>query len=152
MACRCCGSGSGDRWRNTRRGLLRFCWIAGISRGRRGFEGSARLQLQLMAWVSRWLEAEGLDVGGFTELQAERYIAGRRAKGYRLFRSRRALEPLTGYLASVGALPPPLEQSRGPAEELLERYRRYLLVKRGLRPGSVHVYVEILASRPRSVG
>ena len=111
----------------------------------RGYiEGSARLQLQLMAWVSRWLEAEGLDVGGFTELQAERYIAGRRAKGYRLFRSRRALEPLTGYLASVGALPPPLEQSRGPAEELLERYRRYLLVERGLRPGSVHVYVEVL--------
>lgn len=63
----------------------------------RGYiEGSARLQLQLMAWVSRWLEAEGLDVGGFTELQAERYIAGRRAKGYRLFRSRRALEPLAG--------------------------------------------------------
>jgi hypothetical protein len=58
--------------------------------------GSTRLQMHLVAQLSRWLEAEGVDVAGLTELEADRFIAARRARVERLFRSLRSLEPIIG--------------------------------------------------------
>lgn len=100
-----------------------------------------RLQLHLVAQLSRWLAAEGLDVAGLTELEAERFIAARRARVRRLFRSRRALDPLISYLIATGVVAAPVAEPGGPVEEIVERYRRYLLVERGLTPGTAHVYV-----------
>lgn len=109
---------------------------------RRGYtSGSARLQVQLVAQFSRWLDSEGLDVAGLTELAAERFIAARRARVQRLFRSRRALDPLLGYLRDLGVLPAPVAVVLSAVEELLERYRRYLLVERVLTVESARVYV-----------
>jgi integrase/recombinase XerD len=107
--------------------------------------GSTRLQLQLMAHVSRWLDAEGLGATGLTELAAERFMAARRATGCRLFRSRRALEPMLVYLRGLGVAPAPAAAGPvGPVEELLARYRRYLLVERALTTGTGRVYVEAI--------
>ena len=103
--------------------------------------GSVRLQVHLVAQLSRWLEAEGLDVGGLTELAAERFIATRRARVERLFRSRRALEPVSGYLRDLGVVPSPVAVELSPVDRLLERYRRYLLVERVLTAESARVYV-----------
>ena len=103
--------------------------------------GSAHLQVQLVAQLSRWLEAEGLGVAGLNELAAERFIAARRARGCRLFRSRRALEPVIGHLRGLGVLSVPMASALSPVEELLERYRRYLLVERVLTVESTRVYV-----------
>ena len=103
--------------------------------------GSAHLQVQLVAQLSRWLDAEGLDVAGLTELAVERFIAARRARVRRLFRSRRALEPLIGYLRDLGVLPARVAVARSPVEQLLERYRRYLLIERVLTVESARVYV-----------
>lgn len=91
--------------------------------------GSTRLQMHLVAQFSRWLEAEGLEVAGLTDLVADRFIAARRARVERLFRSRQALEPLIGYLRGLGVVPAPVDSGPlTPVEELVERYRRYLLV------------------------
>lgn len=104
--------------------------------------GSARQQLGLISQLSRWLDAEGLDVAGLTELEAERFLAARRARGVRLFRSRSALEPLIGYLRELGALPAAAVVGPvGPVEELVERYRRYLLLERTLTVASARLYV-----------
>lgn len=103
--------------------------------------GSVRLQVHLVAQLSRWLDAEGVDVGGLTELVVERFLAARRARVERLFRSRQALEPLMGYLRARGVLPAPVAVTLSPVDELLERYRRYLLVERVLRVESARVYV-----------
>jgi integrase/recombinase XerD len=103
--------------------------------------GSVGLQLHLVSQLSRWLDAEGLGVSGLTELTAERFIAARRARVERLFRSRQALEPVIGYLRGLGVAPVPVAAALRPAGELLERYRRYLLVERALTVGSVRVYV-----------
>lgn len=42
--------------------------------GRGYASGSAQQQLGLISQLSRWLEAEGLDVGGLTQLEAERFL------------------------------------------------------------------------------
>ena len=103
--------------------------------------GSAHLQVQLVSQLSRWLDAEGLDVAGLTELAGERFIAARRARVQRLFRSRRALEPLLRFLRGLGVVPAPEVVELQPVEALLERYRRYLLVERVLTVESARVYV-----------
>jgi integrase/recombinase XerD len=103
--------------------------------------GSVRLQMHLVAQLSRWLDAEGLTAAGLTELEAERFVAARRARVKRLFRSRQALEPIVGYLDSLGVAPVSAPIALSAVEELLERYRRYLLVERVLTVESAHVYV-----------
>ena len=110
--------------------------------GRGYAQGSVSQQLGLISQLSRWLDAEGLGVEGLTELEAERFLAARRARGVRLFRSRLALEPVIGYLRELGVAP--VRVAAGPvtpAEALIERYRRYLLVERALTPGTAKVYV-----------
>jgi integrase/recombinase XerD len=69
--------------------------------------GSVRLQMHLVAQLSRWLDAESLDLVGLSELAAERFMAARRARVDRLFRSRQALEPVIGYLRELGVVPAP---------------------------------------------
>jgi integrase/recombinase XerD len=104
--------------------------------------GSTRLQMHLVAQFSRWLDAERLEVAGLTELVTDRFIAARRARVERLFRSREALEPLIGYLRGLGVVPAPVDIGPlTPVEELVERYRQYLLVERALTVGAARVYV-----------
>ena len=99
--------------------------------------GSVLQQLCLVSQLSRWLDAEGLGVDGLTELEAERFLAARRARGVRLFRSLLALEPILGYLRGLGVAPVVADAGAvTPVEELLERYRRYLLVERALTVGA----------------
>jgi integrase/recombinase XerD len=112
--------------------------------------GSVRLQVHLVAQLSRWLAAEGLDVTGLTELEAERFIAARRARVRRLFRSRRALDPLMGHLMTLGVLVPSVAALASPADAIVESYRRYLLLERGLTTGTARVYVT--AVRPFLAG
>lgn len=103
-------------------------------------QGSARLQVQLIAQLSRWLEAQGLTAAELTELEAERFIAARRARVKRLFRSRRALDPFVSYLRSVGVMSAATPVTLSAADEVLEGYRRYLLVERVLTIQSARLY------------
>jgi integrase/recombinase XerD len=83
--------------------------------------------------LSCWLEREELAVGELTDEQAERFAAVRRAAGLVMWACpRSALLPL-GYLRALGVAPAPAPAlARGPLEELLEDYCRYLSVERGL--------------------
>jgi integrase/recombinase XerD len=102
-------------------------------------------QLQLMAHVSRWLDGEGLGAADLTPVVVERFVVARRGAGYALHRSPRALVPLLGYLRSVGVTPPaPEVEVAGVVEQLLLRYRRYLMVERGLAEVTVAYYVKLV--------
>jgi integrase/recombinase XerD len=103
---------------------------------------SAVFQLRLMAHVSRWLAEEGLDSEGFTSAQVERFLAARRAAGYRTFLSRRGVAPLLAHLRALGVVPIEREPAGSEVEALLERYRVYLLGERGLTVGTVGGYVD----------
>jgi integrase/recombinase XerD len=111
----------------------------------------AMLQLRLMARVSRWLESEGLDAAGLTEVVVERFLAERRAAGYRDYVTARATAPLLRYLRGLGVAPPPASSAPVTAAEvLLERFGEYLAVERGVTAETVEGYVH--AVRPFVAG
>ena len=88
--------------------------------------------------LSRWLEREGLGVGELTGEQAGRFAAARRAAGLVTWVSPRSLMLPLAYLRALGVAPasaPAL--AHGPLEELLEDYRRYLSIERGLSDHTV---------------
>lgn len=135
-------------------------YVAGF-RAALGLQGYRRNalsdQLRLMAHVSRWLAANGLDVGDLTAERVEEFLVARRAAGYVLWRSAKGVAPLLAYLRGLGvvAVPEPTTPIT-PAEQLLEEYRVYLVKERGLASGTVanslHVAGLFLATRPQTPG
>jgi integrase/recombinase XerD len=110
---------------------------------RQGYSRSAAEQhVCFIAHLDRWMQAEGVGLEGLNGSTIERYLAGRRVAGYRQYRSVKALQPLLGYLAPLSVLPVPQEIPASPVEELLGRYRTWLLVERGLTPGTARGYVD----------
>nr|WP_291839488.1 hypothetical protein [Candidatus Microthrix sp.] len=80
----------------------------------------------------------GLDVEALCEAEAELFLADRRAEGYTSFHSLRALEPLLGFLRSVGAIPERVVVGPvGPVEELVDGYRCWLVEERALTVSTV---------------
>lgn len=125
-----------------------------IQRGYR--PGSAAKQLQLMAHLSRWLEAHHLEPGALHRVEIERFVRERRASHLQLA-STRALEPALGYLRGLGVVPPRgSREAATPAGALLDRYAEYLLQQRGLKPSTVRNYCNhvraFLADRERVAG
>lgn len=101
-------------------------------------------QLQLMAHLSRWLAARQCDLGALSGVGGERFLADRRAAGYRSHCSQLALRPLFAYLRAVGAVPLASEPvPEGPAEELVCRYCRSLACERKFVPAVVGQYARV---------
>jgi integrase/recombinase XerD len=115
-------------------------WLSG-----RGYPpSSAARQLQLMAHVGRWLLAEGLGLRELNDDAVEAFVVSRRACGYSGHRTSKALVGLLSYLRDVGAVPVAAEPLlEGPVERVLYRYRRYLVVERGVGASSVRGYVRV---------
>lgn len=104
--------------------------------------GSAAHQLRLVAHLSRWLDGQGLDVTALSSRRlVERFAATRRAAGYSMYCSVRALEPLLRHLRAGGVVEEETPEASAPDEVLLARYRSYLLDRRGLAADSADVYI-----------
>ena len=119
--------------------------VAGLAEEllRQGYTRSAASQhVCFIAHLDRWMQAEGVGLDGLSRLVIERYLAQRRAAGYVEYRSLKALQPLREYLAPLGVLPIPQEVPPDPVEELLGRYRAWLLVERGVTPGTARGYLD----------
>jgi integrase/recombinase XerD len=101
-------------------------------------------QVQLVAHLSRWMTAEGFAAGELSAEMVERFVVSRRAAGYRHFLMPSALAPLLGYLRALGVMTvPTVAASVGPADVLVERYRSYLLLERGLATTTVRYYERV---------
>jgi site-specific recombinase XerD len=111
---------------------------------------AAANQLQLMAHLSRWMDAGQLEVAGLTPPVMEAFLAARRAEGYVLWLSPRALVPLLGYLRRLGVAPQPAPVPVTPAEALLGRYQHYLVTERGVAVTTARGYADMV--RPFLVG
>ncbi len=125
-------------------------FVAGFV-GDLGGRGYARVsvvaQPQLVAHLSRWMAAERVARAGLTAAVVERFVASRRAAGYRHFLTVGALAPLLDYLRSLGAAPmAPIGPRGGPADLLVERYRGYLVGERGLATSTVRYYERVARS------
>lgn len=105
---------------------------------------AASNQLQLMAHASRWLDSQGLGVQDLTPERVEEFLAHRRAEGYRLWLSAKAMVPLVDYLRELGVVPTPAPVVPATeAEQLQEHYRSYLVQERGLAAGTIVGYLHV---------
>ena len=101
-------------------------------------------QLRLMAHASRWLVSRGLSIDELTPARVEEFLSDRRAEGYRLWLSPKAMVPVLAYLREIGVVPMPLVVAAATEEEQLqEHYRAYLVHERGLAPGTIVGYLHV---------
>lgn len=107
-------------------------------------ENATADQVRLLAHLSRWLAAQGLGAADLTPEVGDAFLAARRADGYTLWLSRKALVPLLQYLRGIGVAPPEPSAPLGPTDELLGRYRDYLNSERGLAASTVNGYVNFV--------
>jgi integrase/recombinase XerD len=87
-------------------------------------------QLRLMADLSRWLEAGGVEPNALTIQVVAGFVAKRR-RTHTQFISERAVAPLLRYLRQIGSVPTwvPTEE---PRTELLAAYEKYLVQDRSV--------------------
>jgi site-specific recombinase XerD len=113
---------------------------------------SAAVHVRLMAHLSCWLGRQCLEAPALTPATADAYFAERRAVGYYNSLTSKSLKPLVDYLQRSGVLAAPAAPAVAatPAEALLERYRRYLLLERGLAASTADVNVRMV--RPFLLG
>jgi integrase/recombinase XerD len=104
--------------------------------------GTAALKLQLVAQLSRWLESRGLGVDSLTAERLQAFFMSRRQKAT-LHVSPLSLSVLMDYLGGLGLLPVPQPSEPSALDELLERYRCYLLQERRLAAGTTRRYVHV---------
>jgi site-specific recombinase XerD len=109
---------------------------------RRGYpaERAAR-HVQLLAHLSRWLQAEGLTAGELTEGRVAEFLGARRAKGYAEVPTTRWVITLLGYLPALSVAPTMAPAANGPVETVVEQYRHCLIHERGLATATVRGYV-----------
>jgi integrase/recombinase XerD len=105
---------------------------------------AAACQLQLMAHLSRWMDAGRLGAVALTPEVVGAFLVARRAEGYVMWLSPKALAPLLGFLRRLGVVPPPAPAPVTPAEALLGRYRRYLVTERGLAVVTARGYADMV--------
>ncbi|GAA4984713.1 site-specific recombinase XerD [Nonomuraea thailandensis] len=105
--------------------------------------GSAAPLLQVAAQLSRWMQARDLNVADLTAERVREFFAQRRAKGLKCHISPRALGWLTERLAAEDLLPVPDPTPMSSRDELLARYRRYLMQERGLAEGTTTRYLTV---------
>ncbi|MFQ5426453.1 MAG: site-specific integrase [Gaiellales bacterium] len=111
----------------------------------------AVLQLRLFAGLGRWLAAERMEPDALDPAQVDRFLAARRAAGHTRYASARAMQPPLGYLRRLGVVPEATDpEPDAPLDRLLERYRRFLTVDRGLAPTTARGY--LAAVRPFLAG
>jgi hypothetical protein len=104
---------------------------------------SAAIHLRLLAHLSRWVQTEGLVPRELDEAELERFRRRHVARCASL-RGAQGLVPLLGYLRSLGVVPAAQRPVLTAAGELLERYRRYLMIERGLTAETASGYVDVV--------
>jgi integrase/recombinase XerD len=109
-------------------------------------------QMSMMAHLSRWLGAGGLDVQALqSAAEIDRFLAERRAGGHRTRVSRAALSGLLGFLDDHEVIGPVEEPATGPVGRLLAEYRAYLRDERGAAPGTIRGFTACAAMFLQSV-
>jgi site-specific recombinase XerD len=100
---------------------------------------------KLLNELSGWLQGQELMMGNLSMVQVDQFMADRRAAGVRKLKTRKALGPILDYLRRLGLAPAaeaPLED--GPAGEILQRYRQFLITERGLATVTAGRYIDCL--------
>lgn len=95
---------------------------------------AAAVQVRVLAHLSRWMQEEDLALGELPERELERFGREHLARFASLRGVGMAL--VLGYLRGLGVVPAVEPRALTAAGVLLEQYRRYLTVERGLTAGT----------------
>jgi site-specific recombinase XerD len=106
--------------------------------------GSTRNHLSLVAALSRYLERRGLGAGDLTPVVLQRFCSSL-GRGGRSSPTPKTFVWLIEFLRDAGVVPVAPDPPRSEADELVERYRRFMLDERGVMPDTVANYVRALA-------
>jgi integrase/recombinase XerD len=100
------------------------------------------LYLRSMAYVSRWLLAEGLTASALDAATTDAIVAGRRSAGYPS-RLRGSMRPLLDHLRAVGVAPAAEPAATTLVDALLTRHAGYLARERGLAEATIRWNVDV---------
>jgi site-specific recombinase XerD len=107
---------------------------------------TVRVMLKDLGRLGRWMDAEGVGIGGLTVAAIESFLADWRAAGGRRVPTVRALRSLLRYLGEVGVMCAQEPSALSAVEALVGEYREWLIADRGLAAMTVLRY-ETLARR-----
>jgi integrase/recombinase XerD len=102
-------------------------------------------QLRVLAELSDWLEAQGVEPTALTAEVVAWFVRARRERSVYVT-GPRVVDPLLGYLRGLGVVPEVSVPADGPLERLVADYRECLLHERGLAAGSVDRYEHVARS------
>ncbi len=105
-------------------------------------ERAAR-HVQLLAQLSRWMQARGLAACDLSEETVAQFLTGRTAAGYAEKYSTRWMLGLLGRVPALAISPARPAVQDSPAAAVLEDYRRYLVRERGLAAATVTGYLAV---------
>jgi integrase/recombinase XerD len=124
-------------------------WASGMAERLEALGYTRRMvdrHLHLAGGLSRFMQRRGLTAGDLNPEVIERFVTGVRARNTSWRPTSKSLSWLIDYLSDVGVASTvvvPRAQS-GP-QALIERYRDYLAVERGLEPVTVANYARVVA-------
>jgi site-specific recombinase XerD len=101
--------------------------------GNRGYApGTVRNMLRDLGLLGLWLAAEGLEAAQVDEERVAVFLTTRRVTGRRKAPGMRAMVPLLSFLREAGVIPVAESAPLTPLDELLGRYRSWMVQERGL--------------------
>jgi integrase/recombinase XerD len=101
--------------------------------------------LHLAGGLSKFLHRRGLAAADVEPGVIEQFVAALRAKNSSGRPTARSLSWLVDYFRQIGvATPPDAPRERTGQQEVIERYRDYLMVERGLEPVTIVNYVRVV--------
>jgi len=110
---------------------------------KRGYSPGTVIHLLAMAGaLGRWMDSRDIAVGGLNQAVIAEFRCARRALGMRWVPGTRGLDSLLGFLGQQGVVAVPVPAG-GPVEEMVGRYRRWLVEERGLAQATVQRYVKL---------
>ena len=106
---------------------------------------SIRLQIKVLADLSGWLLLGGMVAADLTSSVLRRFLCDRRVAGHTRYASTKALQPILDYLQRLGVVARQIDDADvGPADAILDRFRRYLTVERGLTAVTARAYFDLV--------
>ncbi len=110
---------------------------------KRGYCPGTIVHLLAMAGaLGRWMNTRDIAVGDLDRAMITEFRSARCASGMRWVPGVRGLDPLLEFLGQQGVLAVPVPAG-GPVEELVQRYRRWLVGERGLADATIERYVKL---------
>jgi integrase/recombinase XerD len=123
-------------------------WASGMAERLEALGYTPRMverHLQLAGGLSRFLQQRGLAVGDLSPEVIEEFVGAVRAKNRSWRPTSKSLSWLVDYFRHIGvARAPGVPRARSGQRVLIERYRDYLTVERGLEPVTVTNYVRVV--------